>query len=118
MRLIITTLSFLLILAPAAWSINRVTWEGLTHPQQRAYLLGAFEMILAGEPDEPLQPYKATLWKCYKQEKIDVAIMHELVTESLNSSFWKHANQENVGAGIHLLSALQEFCRAKGFRLN
>ena len=107
-----------LCFAGQASAINKDLWDALTTDQQGAYLLGAFEMILAGEPDEPLQPYKTTLWKCYQQEKFDVALMHELVTESLNSSFWKHSNQESVGAGIHLLSALEEFCTAKGFRFN
>ena len=118
MKRILTAPTLSAVLASPAWSINRAIWDSLTTDQQGAYLLGAFEMILAGEPDEPLQPYKTTLWKCYQKEKFDVALMHELVTESLNSSFWKHSNQESVGAGIHLLSALEEFCTAQGFRFN
>ena len=118
MKQVLSVVTLLFALASPAWSINRAIWDSLTTDQQGAYLLGAFEMILAGEPDEPLQPYKTTLWKCYHQEKFDVALMNELVTESLNSSFWKHSNQESVGAGIHLLSALEEFCTAKGFRFN
>lgn len=118
MKRILTALALCAVLASPAWCLNRAIWDSLTHQQQGAYLLGAFEMLLIGEPDEPLQAYKITLWKCYQQEKFDVALMHELVTESLNSSFWKHSNQENVGAGIHLLSAIKEFCRAKGFRFD
>ena len=118
MKHILTALTMSAVLASPAWCLNRAIWDSLTAEQQGAYLLGAFEMILTGEPDGPLQAYKTTLWKCYQQEKFDVALMHELVTESMNSSFWKHSNQESVGAGIHLLSALEEFCTAKGFRFN
>ena len=83
MKRILTALTLSVALVSPAWSINRTIWDSLNLQQQEAYLLGAFEVILAGEPDEPVQQYKMTLWQCYKQEKLNAMIMHELVIESI-----------------------------------
>ena len=112
----VVALTFLLFASEAS-AFNRKIWDGLTRGQQNAYLIGAFEVIITSEPDEPLHTYKSVLWQCYKQEKFDADFMRELVVEEYQSSFYKHSNQENIGAGTMLLSALEKFCRAKGFEL-
>lgn len=113
-------ISFLscLSFAGQAAAMNKDLWDVLTTDQQGAYLIGAFEMILTGEPNAPLQQYKQTLWQCYEQEKFDVQLMLELVQESYESSFWRHSNQENVGAGLVLQAAMTEYCIAKGFEFD
>ena len=117
MNKIILSALTILMFASETSALNRTIWDRLTQEQQNIYLVGAFEMILTGEPGEPLHTYKAVLWQCYEQEKFDADFMRELVVEEYQSSFYKHSNQENIGAGTILLSALEKFCRAKGFEL-
>jgi len=116
-KMALTALTMLLIASEAS-ALNRKVWDSLTREQQNIYLIGAFEVILTGEPDEPLHTYKSVLWQCYEQEKFDSDFMRELVVEEYQSSFYKYSKQENIGAGMILLTALEKFCRAKGFEFD
>ena len=83
-KMALTALTMLLIASEAS-ALNRKVWDSLTREQQNIYLIGAFEVILTGEPDEPLHTYKSVLWQCYEQEKFDSDFMRELVVEELIS---------------------------------
>ena len=103
------TLSILLF-ASSALALNRELWDSLTQDQQNAYLIGAFEMILTGEPGEAPQDYKNILWKCYNDGQFDLNQLREFVLQSYQDPFYKNGNLNNLGAGLHLRRSLQRFC--------
>mgnify|MGYP001217003089 CR=1 FL=1 len=102
--------AFLMIFATQVNAFSKTLWDLYDEREQKIHLLGAFEGLMINP-----SPNEITLYGCFRDTKINADQLHELVVEEYNSSFWKHSNQENVPASAVLLSALKQFCIAKGY---
>ena len=103
-------IAIIMTFATQADAFSKNLWDRYDEREQMIHLLGAFEGLMMNP-----SPNEMKVYDCFRETKISLVQIHELVVEEYNSSFWKHSNQQNVPASIILLSALETFCIAKGY---
>ena len=114
MKRILTALTLSAVLASPAWSLNKQFWDSMRPDQQAIYLVGALDTILNGEPSQLPSPYRNGMMQCWEQERFTAELMRKLVLQSYERNGIMGPNSEKLGAGIHLMSALELYCESKG----
>lgn len=114
MKRILTSLTLSAVLASPAWPLNKQFWDSMRPDQQAIYLVGALDLMLTGEPDQPPSRLRNGMLKCYLQERFTAELMRNLVLQSYERNGIMGPNSEKLGVGIHLWSALELYCESKG----
>jgi hypothetical protein len=113
MKKLVLTIIISLTLCVPAQAFSKKRWDSFNVEQQYFYMLGVFEGLMV---DPGLR--EQTLYLCWYETKTTYDVLYDLVLENYESSFWKHSDQENIGVAVVLMSALEQYCVAKGYKFD